>query len=379
MKKDIESAIVAYYSFVYNLKNQEQLAKKLNRSQTYVSRLLRDAQEQRYLYTTLNLPIEIREEIYSRVSDPLGEEIVKFFGTNLLKRAIVVPDLYENIDDIRAIVGKAAAFRIKEIIQENEGDKFLVGFSWGVTLRNLINKVNEVFGEQNYQEEIFKGKKIYAIPLFGDLIAPIKLEIFGDLTASTELKVDDFQYTATAIAADFNKAVYSKSKSIYLTSPTCLPYYLKEKNVEVIKEFLEKIPTYEYICNHIYDLDLIVTGISSLKMENYWLKETTLIDKNEELPKLREEGVVGDMSGILLSIPPNKKSTLKEKINKRMLGIDFNNLIKAKQSKSKILAIASDPIKAEVLLSAIRSNILSEIVISYTLARNLLKEAKKNS
>ena len=119
-KKDIQKTgllvQVARLYYEHNL-SQNDIAKKVNLSRPYISKLLNEAKREGIVKIEIKDPIMTESLIERRMRE--------YFG---LKKVIVVPKV-EDISPLQQ-VGEAAARYLNQIIQSGD----VIGFSWGETV-----------------------------------------------------------------------------------------------------------------------------------------------------------------------------------------------------------------------------------------------------
>ncbi|MDX8361005.1 MULTISPECIES: sugar-binding transcriptional regulator [Bacillaceae] len=124
LKKVIEAAKL-YYLLDYN---QSDIAKKLGVSRPTVSRLLQQAKNEGIVQIKINDPTEDVES--------LSEELEQKFK---LKKAVVTSIPHYEKSVIHNSLGEQAAIYLHETVKDGD----IIGLTWGRTLYNIANKLNQ--------------------------------------------------------------------------------------------------------------------------------------------------------------------------------------------------------------------------------------------
>ena len=378
-------ALAAYLYYHYHMK-QTEIAEQLNKPQGHISKLLAEAKRKRkngkeWVRTIIDIPEKIMKEVYGYINDGMNAKIQEHFGDSRLDAVVVVPspkakeketdeEKKRREEERNQRVYKGAAYHLKNIIENMAKEKHVkIGVSWGLTIKETATQLAKII-----EDEKKLCKKLIAYPLFGDMLFKI-----GENPGFY------YRYTASAIAADINKAAREEDRSIALSAPAYISCKEKEKEIDRVKKYVESNPSYNYIylaenskkAPLIDQMDIFLLGLSSLDMARPWINSTSLIS-SDELKELKKNNVPGDLSGIFLPFPHDKKISLIEKLNKRSMGPQKEHLSKAKDRKAKVMAIAAQPEKAKTLISAIEKNYLTDIIISEDLAKEIIDIRKIN-
>jgi len=390
-----EILIAAYYR-ARGLK-QEEIARILDKSMATVTRRLREAQETGLLQekVVLNATSDELRSIYTHVSNrELGQALEQHFGRRTLQQVIVVPTCDPALtsgreltsDEIRDFVGKSAALHISCLVDATEG-KQLVGVSFGRTVRLTAEAA------RRSTDSVRTDTNLQFIPLTGGLSA-LSGQLESSLSEAIDYLQDAFRLSASENALAFAQAFGAKlSGQLHLPTPAFCPRGFLEQGgtLDQAWQFVTSIREYQLIFGSttegerdpsalVAQLSAAVTSVGGPPggsgKEPGWLgMEGPLLEV--ELDALIDEGAVGDVCGHFITqdkvsdFPPD---SVMHQVNKRIFGPrpdDFRRCARRALTDGTpgVIMIAHSSDKAPAVLSAIRNECVSVLVVDEALAQ----------
>ncbi|MBD5431013.1 sugar-binding transcriptional regulator [Lactobacillus agrestimuris] len=277
----------------------------------------------RYLITKALENAEKRKIVKITISKGLQrrEDLERYFQEKFnLKDAIVLNNLETTNQDNEAIVSYAAK-QIQTYIQSSK----VIGTTWGTLLRDIIDNFNEV-----------KQPDLTFVQLLGQ---PIN---------SDQRKNSLVQLAAKKYGAD----------SFSLPAPL---YVLNSHLLDEIK----KEPFYQTLDNYYKNLDLIFSSIgtfdsfitSNYMRENY--KQSLFKNVNTK-----------EIAGMIYGHPYDINGNFFDDLNKNICGISLEEI----QNVPVRFTIVKNRFKTKALLGALRSGIITHLIINEGIAKRIISE-----
>lgn len=289
---------VARLYYEHNL-SQNDIAKKVNLSRPYISKLLNEAKREGIV------KIEIRDPI---MTESLAEKRLReYFG---LDKVIVVPKV-EDIGPLRQ-VGEATARYLNEIIKSGD----VIGFSWGETVYECAKALQK-------REDL---KDIVAIQMCGG-VSNLKRNVYvSEITK--------------AFSVMLNSAGY------------ILPFPAIVDN-EQVKSVIANEHTMEEVLRYAEKANIAIVTMGKFNSQCALARAGYL--KQEEIEQLIEKGAVGD---ICTHIIDKNGQICDEHLDARTVAVPYEQI---KQIKTRI-GVAVGESKVESILGTLRGGIVNVFV-----------------
>jgi deoxyribonucleoside regulator len=293
--------------------SQQELASQFGISRPSVSNLLKQCREEGI--------VEIRiQESDSSLVAALSERLKKDFG---LRSVIVVPSQDDNSSTL-SIAGLAAA----DLLQTRLKDRQIIGMSWGSSLYQVVKAL--------------KSQSVVDVEV---------LQMTGSLGMANH-SYDGFELSR-------NLAKKLNGNCHLIQAPVIV------KNLELKKLLLQE-PLIAETMAYMKRIDVALVGMSSDDPEYSSMVREGFINKSDAC-KIQEIGGIGhicalhyDKDGQLLDIPENQ----------RVIGIPWNELLRVPE----VIGIACGAEKAEAILGAVKSGLLSSLVTDENAALRMLSQ-----
>ncbi len=308
-----EKIVQAAELFYEQRVSQIEIAKFLECSRSTVSRLLAEAVETGIVKIIIKRPVE---KIPS-----LAERIKNHFGL----REVIVVNAGLNKEQAYHNVGYATAEFLSKIIHP----RIIIGISWGVTLSYVVKELDEFS---------FDAKGIEVVQLMGGL-------------GSRDPAIDGPELARKMAECLGGTYRYIQAPAV-LDTPEIAQHLMKEVNIQEVM-------------NRAKQSEIVITSVGSLK-DNLSSIERSGFIKKEEMAYYRSKGAIGhsmarliDENGVQIDHP----------YNHRVVGVPFDVLQNAKWS----IGIAASPLKANVILAAIKGKLYNALVIDDGTAKELIR------
>lgn len=303
---------IAYLYHKQNMK-QSEIADQLDLSQATVSRILKRAEDEEIVRTTVTIPTGVYSELENELCSKYG-----------LKSAIVVHCEDGSDEAVFHYLGSAAAYYVETTLGKNE----VVGLSsWSSTLLSMVNSMHR----------FPKASKAKVVQMLGGM---------GNPSAKTY---------AARITEQFAKLVQGK------------PIYLPAPGVARSQEVLNDLKTDPYI-HEAFDLfdkiTLAIVGIGSVEPSKL-LAESGNIFSAEELTDLQNAGAVGD---ICLRFFDSDGAEVNLPLDKRVVSIQLDQLAQAK----RIVGVAGGSRKLNAIRGALNGGHINVLITDHVSAMALM-------
>ncbi len=302
---------VAYLYHTRGLK-QSQIAQQLDLSQATVSRVLRRAESERIVKTSVNIPTDIHTD--------LEDALCRKYG---LKSAIVVHCDDDSDDAIVHHIGSAAAFYVERTLHPNE----VVGLSsWSASLLAMVNAMHPTP----------KGSNAKVVQILGGVGQP-----------SAEMY-------ATRITERF--ATLVQGEPVYLPAPGVA------SSEEVRNQLIADVYVREAL--DLFDrVSLAIVGIGSIEPSKLLVSSGNVFT-SEELNALEAAGAVGD---ICLRFFDADGRPVALPLDKRVVSMRLEQLAKAQ----RVLGLAGGKRKSTAICAALRGKLVNVLITDHKTAATL--------
>ena len=303
---------VAYLYHTRQFK-QSQIAQQLDLSQATISRILRRAERDKIVKTTVNIPTNIHTE--------LEDELCSKYG---LKSAIVVHCDDESEEALVHHIGSAAAYYVETTLGRNE----VVGLSsWSSTLLAMVNAMHPLSRASNAK----------VVQILGGVGKP-----------SAEMY-------AARITERFASLV--QGQPVYLPAPGVV------SSEEARNEMAADVYVKEAL-NCFDQITLGIVGIGSIEPSKL-LASSGNVFSNAELDALQQAGAVGD---ICLRFFDACGRPVILPLDNRVVSIRLEQLAKA----SRVLGLAGGQRKLHAIRSALNGKLVNVLITDHISAIGLM-------
>ena len=302
MRKDIQKTEllvqVARLYYEHNF-SQNDIAKKVNLSRPYISKLLNEAKRMGIV------KIEIRDPIMTE--SRVERQIRKYFGLN---KVIVVP----KVDDVSPLqqVGEAAARYLDSIIKSGD----VIGFSWGETVYECAKALRK-------REDL---KNIVAVQMCGG-ISNIKHNVY-----------------VAEISKEF--VVMLNSASYILPFPAIV-------DNEQVKSVIENEHTMQEVLKYAEQVNIAIVTMGKFGGQCALARAGYL--KAEEMEQLSQRGAVGDVCTHIIN---SEGEICDAHLDSRTVAVPYDR-IKGMETR---IGIAIGESKVESILGALKGGAVNVFV-----------------
>ncbi len=301
-KKDIDKiellVQVARLYYEYNF-SQNEIAKKVNLSRPYISKLLNEAKQEGIVKIEINDPV--------RTENLMEKKLREFYGLN---KVIVVP----KTEDIKPLqqVGEAVARYLNTIIKDGD----VIGFSWGETIYECAKALNK-------REDL---KNIVTVQMCGGV-------------SNTERNV----YVSEI----------SKSFSAMLNSTGyVLPFPAIVDN-EQIKVAIDREQTMQKVRHYVEQANIAIVTMGKFGKLCALSRADYL--KSDEVERLIEKGAVGDICTHIIN---GQGEICDEQLDARTVAISYESI----KSIETRIGVAIGGSKVNCIFGALRGGVVNVFV-----------------
>lgn len=305
---------------MYHVENlrQAEIAKHLRLSQASVSRILKRAQDEGIVRTTIAAP--------SGTYGDLEKDLRERFD---LPEAIVVECSEDRDGAIMSRIGEAAAHVLEMTLQPNE----VVGISsWSETILKMVDNIHPMK----------TGKAKYVVQTLGGMGNPSVQTHATQLTSRLAHLIG----AEPRLLTSHGVAQSREAKLVMLSDP-----YVRET-----MDLFNRIT-------------LAIVGIGAIEPSRMLAGSGNVFSAGE-LSELKEAGAVGDIS---LRFFDKDGTTVKTPLDDRVIGMDMAAL----SNVDRVIGLAGGKAKTEAIAGALRTGVLSVLITDkFTAARLLGQEAE---
>ena len=308
-----ELRLVARVAQMYHVENkrQSEIGEILRMSQATVSRMLKRAEQEDIVRTTVIPPPGTFAELETAMRERYG-----------LTEVIVVDATEDRDGAVMARIGEAAAHFLEVTVQQDE----IIGVSsWSQTILRMVDNIHPMKG----------AKARYIVQTLGGM---------GDPSV---------QAHATQLTARLAKLTGAE--------PRLLPVQGVASSREA-KLVMLSDPFVRETLDLFQRISLAVIGIGAV-VPSELLARSGNIFSAQELAALHEEGVVGEVS---LRFFDKTGKPVKTPLDERVIGISLDELTKA----DRVMALAGGAAKTEAIAGALKLGVIDVLVTDkFTAAR----------
>ena len=301
--------------------SQIEIAQRIGRSRSMVSRLLSEAREEGLVEIRVHFPLKRNASLENRLE--------KVFG---LSHARVLAEAPDDIDLLLKRLGAIGAIEMQEHLHDND----CIGISWGTAVHAVVQAMS-------------------AIPLQGVKVVQI-IGATGHDDPAVNVDVD---------GPELARLLAQKLDSDYrfLHAPLIV-------EDESVARSLREQKSIANTLTQAAHADVILLGIGSLDPAFSSLRRTGYLNE-EDLNKLRKMGAVGDM----LAQPLDALGQpLDDPIARRIIGLNLESL----RTTPTVIAVAGGLIKAPAILAALRGGYVNILVTDAAAAASVLKNQEEH-
>lgn len=312
-----ELRMIARIAQMYHVEGQRQadIARHLRISQTTVSRMLKKAQDEGIVRTTVVSP----SGTYSDLETALRTRFN-------LPEAIVVECTEDRENAIMARIGEAAAHFLEATLQPGE----IIGVSsWSETILRMVDNIHPMKS----------GKAKYVVQTLGGIGDPT-VQIHANQLTTRLAKLTGAE--AHLLSAP-GVAQSREAKLVLLSDP-----YLRET-----MDLFDKI-------------SLSIVGIGAIEPSGM-LSRSGNIFSSRELDEVKEAGGVGDIS---LRFFDTDGGFVKTPLNERVIGMSLEEMSRI----DRVIALAGGQSKTEAIRGALRTGVIGLLITDKFTAGRLIAD-----
>lgn len=293
---------------------QKQIAEKLHLSQATISRLLKTANDQKIVKTSVSIPVGVYSD--------MEEEIEEKYGL----KEVVIADApsKSNEKEILRSIGSAASYYLETTLSKGE----VIGISsWSTTLLAMVNAMQPINNVKNTK----------VVQILGGM---------GNPAAETH---------ASHLIKRLSSLV--NGEAIFLPAPGVTP---KGSSPEIYMQD-------EYVMkaiNMFNEISLALVGIGTLEPSKL-LANSGNVFSEQELNELEENGAIGD---ICLHFFDDEGNALETSLNKRVISMSLEQI----KSIDRSVGIAGGKRKVKAIKAALKGNFVNVLITDQFTAKGIL-------
>ncbi|MFT7369919.1 MAG: DNA-binding transcriptional regulator LsrR (DeoR family) [Alteromonas macleodii] len=310
-----ELRMIARVAQMYHVENQRQadIARHLRMSQATVSRMLKRAQEEEIVRTTVVSPSGTYADLETDLRNKYG-----------ISEAIIVECSEDRDGPIMARIGEAAAHFLEATLQAGE----VIGVSsWSETILKMVNNIHPM--------KSGLGKKV--VQTFGGMGDPTVQTHANQLTTRLAKLTGGEAHLLSAPGV-----AQSREAKLVLLSDT----YVRET-----MELFSKIT-------------LAIVGIGALEPSSM-LARSGNVFTSREISEVKDAGGVGDIS---LRFFNKEGRPVKTPMDDRVIGMSFDELTKI----DRVIALAGGKSKTSAIIGALNTGVIDLLITDKFTAERLL-------
>lgn len=308
-----ELRLIARVAQMYHAegKRQADIANTLHMSQATVSRMLKRAEQEAIVRTTIIPPAGTFSDLETALREKFG-----------LTEAIVIDCSEDRDGAIMARIGEAAAHFLEITLRQDE----IIGVSsWSQTILRMVDNIHPLKG----------AKAKYIVQMLGGM---------GDASVQTH---------ATELTARLGKLTGGEPRLLLVQGVSSS----REAKIVMLAD-----PVVRETMNLLGRLTLAIIGIGAVEPSELLARSGNVFSK-QELAMLNEAGAVGEISFRFYDKDGKPVDT---PLNDRVIGISLDELKKAE----RVMALAGGASKTEAISGALRLGIIDVLVTDkFTAAR----------
>ncbi len=308
-----ELRLIARIAQMYHVegKRQAEIADTMHMSQATVSRMLKRAEQEAIVRTTVIPPPGTYAELETALRERYG-----------LTEAIVIDCSEDRVGAIMARIGEAAAHFLEATLQQDE----IIGVSsWSQTLLRMVDNIHP-----------FRNAKAkYIVQILGGM---------GDASVQTH---------ATELTARLAKLTGGEPRLLLVQGITSS----REAKLVMLAD-----PVVRGTMDLFGRLSLAVVGIGAVEPSELLARSGNVFSR-QEMAMLYEAGAVGEIS---FRFYDKDGKPVETPLNERVIGISLEDLRRA----SRVMALAGGESKTQAIAGALRLGVIDVLVTDkFTAAR----------
>jgi DNA-binding transcriptional regulator LsrR (DeoR family) len=289
---------------------QQQIGRRFGLSRIKISRLLRQAKDQKIIQITISAP--------QPTSADLERQLEKRFG---LKEALVVTPSDRRTQTVVDEIGAAAADYLLRCLQ----DKEVVAISWGTAILATVNALPAA-----------RLPNVRVVQMIGGL---------GELEAQTH---------GAELARRMADALGARPRLLHA------PGIVKDRSV---RDALAKDPQVADTLQLAAKADIATVGIGLLETGSTLLSTKNALSE-QEVAELQVKGAIGDIALQFFDKDGNK---VRGAVDERIVGIDLDQIRKI----PRVIAVAGGQEKLTVIHAALRGKLVNVLITDDAVAEQL--------
>jgi len=293
---------------------QKQIAEELHLSQATISRLLKTADKQNIVKTSVSIPVGVYSDMEEEIEDRYG-----------LKEVVIADAPSKSNEEILRSIGSAASYYLETTLSESD----IIGISsWSTTLLAMVNAMQPISNVKNTK----------VVQILGGI---------GNPAAETH---------ASHMIKRLSSLV--NGEAIFLPAPGVTPkgsppeIYMQDEYVKKAVDMFSKI-------------SLALVGIGTLEPSKLLANSGNIFSK-EELNELEDNGAIGD---ICLHFFDDKGKALNTSLNKRVISMSLKQIKTVERS----VVIAGGKRKVNAIKAALKGNNINILITDQYTAEDILK------
>jgi DNA-binding transcriptional regulator LsrR (DeoR family) len=291
--------------------SQSEIGRRIGRSRSMVSRLLREAREQGLVEINIRHPL--------KRDMPLEDALKEKFSLRAVK---VLADPPQDYAQLLTNLGKLGA----QTLQDHLGDGICVGVGWGTAVYEVVRALPA--------RELQRATVVQMIGALGS----------GDpMVDGPELA----QWLAQKLSATYRFL----HAPLIVEEPVVARSLCQQKSIATTLEMAAKA-------------DIALVGVGTVASEHSSLRRAGYLD-DDDLAQLQQGGAVGD---ILARQIDSRGRPLKVDINQRVIGLGLETL----RTIPNVLAVAGGPAKQTAILAALHGGHINTLVTDAGNAKAIL-------
>jgi len=297
---------------------QKQIAEELHLSQATISRLLKTANKENIVKTSVSIPTGV----YSNLEAQLEEQFN-------LKEVIIAKASSESNDEILRSIGTAAAYYIETTLSKGE----VLGISsWSTTLLAMVNAM----------QPLSKIQQTKVVQILGGMGNPA-----AEIHATHLIK---------------RLASLVKGEAIFLPAPGVTPkgsspkVYMKDGFVKQAINMFDQV-------------SVALVGIGTLEPSRL-LANSGNVFTQKELERLEKNGAIGD---ICLHFFNEQGTPIKTSLNERTISMSLDQI----KNIDRSVGIAGGKKKIKAIKAAIKGSFINVLITDNFTAKKILNQSKK--
>src|SRR5699024_438788 len=293
---------------------QKQIAEELHLSQATISRLLKTADKQNIVKTSVSIPVGVYSDMEDEIEDRYG-----------LKEVVIADAPSKSNEEILRSIGSAASYYLKTTLSKGE----VIGISsWSTTLLAMVNAMQPINNVKNTK----------VVQILGGI---------GNPAAETH---------ASHLIKRLSSLV--NGEAIFLPAPGVTPKG-SSPEIYIQDEYVKKA------IDMFSEISLALVGIGTLEPSKLLANRGNVFSE-QELEELEENGAIGD---ICLHFFNDEGNPIESCLNKRVISMSLDQIKNVERS----VGIAGGKRKVKAIKAALKGNFVNVLITDRFTAEKILK------